>query len=67
MSISCTQAERDLLAAAIKSGVVRVNYQDRTVQYGSLPEMRAILAEMDEYLAGSAAPERHSRVAHTRG
>lgn len=67
MALQCTQAERDELASAIKSGVMRVAYADKTVQYHSIEQMRALLDEMDEYLAGSSAPARTSRAIYSRG
>jgi hypothetical protein len=66
MAITCTQAEHDALASAIKQGVTRVSYSDKSVQYESAAVMRATLAEMAEYLLGSAAPTRHSRAAFSR-
>lgn len=66
MALSCTQAERDALAEAIKAGASRVQYQDRTIQYASMAEMRAILSEMDEFLAGTAAKARSSRASFSR-
>lgn len=66
MAIECTQAEYDELAAAVKSGVMRVAYADKTVQYQSLADMRATLAEMGEYLAGTSAPSTYAKVAYSR-
>lgn len=66
MALTPTQAQRDALADAIMSGALRVSYQDKTVQYHSLAEMRSLLAEMDEALAGAAAPSRHARAAFSR-
>ena len=63
----CTQTERDELAAAIKSGVMRVGYGDKAIQYQSLADMRAVLAEMDEYLAGASATTRYARLGFSRG
>ena len=67
MALECTQAERDALAAALKSGVMRVSYSDRTVQYQTPDQMRIILAEMDSYLAGSNAPDSFARLEYGRG
>ena len=39
-----TQADLDVLDAAIKSGVVEVRYQDRTVRYRSMEELRSARA-----------------------
>jgi len=66
VAIASTQAERDALAEAIKSGITRVSYADKTVQYDSIANMRSILSEMDEYLAGSQAASRHSRASFSR-
>lgn len=66
MAIACTQAERDTLAAAIKSGIARVQYTDKMVVYESSAVMRSILAEMDEYLAGANAPTSYQRVSFSR-
>lgn len=66
MALACTQAEYDALADAIKSGVLRVAYADKMVTYQSLRDMRAVLTDMGDYLAGSAAPARHSRAAFKR-
>lgn len=66
MPLDCTQAERDALASAIKSGTSMVAYSDKTVKYASVDDMRKILAEMDAYLAGASAPPRHSRASFSR-
>lgn len=66
MAIECTQAEYDTLLAAIKSGVTRVAYSDKSVQYDSLVEMRKIAAEMKEFLDGSSSPARFSRASYSR-
>lgn len=66
MAIACTQAERDTLAEAIKSGISRVQYTDKLVVYESSAVMRSILAEMDEYLDGASAAPRQSRAAYSR-
>lgn len=55
-----TVQERDALKAAIASGVLSVRFADRTIQYQSLQEMRALLAEMNGQLAAaSGAPSYH--------
>lgn len=66
MAIACTQAERDALAEAIKSGISRVAYADKTVTYESSAVMRSILAEMDEYLLGSSATTSYRRITFRR-
>lgn len=66
MALECTPTERATLAAAIKAGYLRVAYADKIVQYQDAATMRSTLAEMDEYLAGSSAPSRHSRASFRR-
>jgi hypothetical protein len=52
-----TTTDRDALKAAIKDGVRSVSYSDRTTTYGSLAEMREVLAMIDAELdAGSETP-----------
>lgn len=46
-----TVQERDTLKKAIASGVLSVRFADRTIQYQSLDQMRALLAEMNASLA----------------
>jgi len=41
-----TQAQITALEEAIAAGVLRVSYDGKSVEYRSLKEMRAILAEM---------------------
>jgi hypothetical protein len=43
-----------------------VQYGDKRVRYASIADMRALLAEMDDYLAGSNAPDRFVRTSFTR-
>jgi hypothetical protein len=40
--MSFTQADLDAIDSAIKSGTLRVEYQDKKVQYRSLSEMKEI-------------------------
>ncbi len=57
MAAIYTQAEVDVLKAAIVSGVLVVSYDGppkRMVQYQSLPEMRALLASMIADIAQAA-------------
>lgn len=41
------------LKAAVASGVQEVQYNDRTVKYHSLVQMRSLLAEMEAALYGN--------------
>ena len=45
-----TVAQRDSLQAAIASGVQTVTFNNRTVTYHSLEQMRELLAEMNRQL-----------------
>ena len=49
-----TITERDALARAVASGVLSVQYNDRSITYQSLGDMRALLADMDRQI--TAAP-----------
>ena len=49
-----TQSDLDALKAAVGLGVLTVRYNDRTVTYQNLTEMRALLAEMNRQI--TAAP-----------
>lgn len=49
-----TQTEYDTLKAAVASGVQTVRYQDRTVVYHSLEQMRALLGEMERSISQNA-------------
>jgi len=53
-----TQADIDELKAAVRSGVLEVEYQGpprRRIVYQSLTEMRALLASMVGQVSGTAA------------
>ncbi|CAK0739365.1 Phage tail protein [Azospirillaceae bacterium] len=45
-----TEAQRDALRDAIASGVLRVSYDGRTVEYRSLNDLRAALREVESVL-----------------
>lgn len=57
-----TQADNAALKRAIKTGARRVEFGSgetrRVVEYRSLGEMKQILADMEEEVAGSLAPSR---------
>lgn len=64
-----TQADVDALAAAVKTGVLSVHYEGppaRTITYASLPEMRALLAEMVSQVQSQNKTRRRFRLAATR-
>ena len=48
------QAARDTLQRAIFSGVRRVQFTDRSVEYNSVDEMRKALADLDAQIAKAA-------------
>lgn len=61
-----TEADRDALREAIVLGASKVRYADgREATYRSLEEMRSILRQIEEELAGRR-DERTSVVAHLR-
>ena len=45
-----TEAQRDALREAIASGVLRVSYDGRTVEYRSLADLRAALRDVEAAL-----------------
>lgn len=55
MSGSYTPEQAAALRAAIARGVTRVRMNGEEVQYGSLTEMRALLADMERSLLPSPA------------
>ena len=59
-----TQAQRDALAEAVAAGILTVHFADRSVQYQSLAEMRALLSEMDRQLLATPT---HRLAAHSKG
>jgi hypothetical protein len=56
-----TQADADALRKAIAQGASRVQFQDRSVTYRSLDEMRQILALIENELAGAVGGKRRVR------
>lgn len=55
---SWTQADLDAIETAIKSGVSRVKYSDREVQYRSIDELRAIRDQIRRSLGQTDASGR---------
>ena len=49
--MSYTTAQRDALRAAIASGVLRLFYDGRNVEYRSMAELKAALNEVESALA----------------
>lgn len=46
-----TTSQRDALRQAIASGVLRLSYDGKTVEYRSLVDLKAALAEVEQSLA----------------
>lgn len=61
-----TQEDADKLRRAIASGALTVRYQDRTVTYRSLAEMRETLGMIEEELSGQRKARRF-KVGTTKG
>ncbi len=62
-----TQADRDKLAAAIATGARRVRFQTHEVEYQSMSDMRAVLAEMDEQLNPAGPAIRRTAAEYSSG
>ena len=57
-----TDAHRDALREAIASGVLRVSYDGRTVEYRSLADLRAALREVETALDPARRTVRQIRI-----
>ena len=57
-----TVAQRDALKRAIASGVLRLSYDGKTVDYRSLDELRAALNEVESALARSEGRSHTRRI-----
>ncbi len=57
-----TDAHRDALREAIASGVLRVSYDGRTVEYRSLADLRAALREVETALDPGRRTVRQIRI-----
>lgn len=65
--LTWTESDIETLRAALRTGVKRVRYRgppEREVEYQSLGEMRALLAEMVSQVAGTT---RYRRVKYSKG
>ncbi|MCP3916153.1 MAG: hypothetical protein GY711_11405 [bacterium] len=62
-----TQEQLDALEAAIAEGAQEVRYQDKSVRYNSLAEMRRLRAEMKRELGQAAKGPRNAVPRHTKG
>lgn len=69
MALTQSQLEtmRDALQTSMYKGVKRVTFQDRTVDYATIDEMRKALANLTDQLGSlSATPSRRSFAAFSR-
>ena len=62
-----TEAHRDALREAIASGVLRVSYDGRTVEYRSLAELRSTLREVEVALDPARRVTRQIRIIADKG
>lgn len=62
-----TEAQREALREAIASGVLRVSYDGRTVEYRSLAELRAALREVEAALDPVRRTTRQIRIRADKG
>lgn len=62
-----TEEDRRAIKKAIASGSKKVQYKDRQVEYRSLAELRGILREIEEELAGGKRPPRYIYPSHSKG
>lgn len=69
MTATYTEAQACALREALASGEHRVSFDGKTVEYRSVAEIRAALAEVEAALAMSAGrvPARQIRVTTTKG
>ncbi len=61
---SYTPAQRDALRQAIASGVLRLAYDGKTVEYRSMAELKTALNEVEQALArdSGAVPTRRIKI-----
>lgn len=62
-----TQAQRDALSEAIASGVLRVTYDGRTVEYRTLAELQAALRTVEAALDPARRTVRRILVSTDKG
>jgi hypothetical protein len=68
MALTVDQLEgmRDALLSAIGSGALRVQFADRSVQYGTPSELRAALTIIEKQIeAGGGGPKRPTQIVIT--
>jgi len=57
-----TTSQRDALKQAIASGVLRLSYDSKTVEYRSLADLKAALAEVEQGLAKDSGNPQTRRI-----
>lgn len=62
-----TQADIDKLKTIIASGVESAHYDHRGVRYQGLEQLRALLASMEQEVAGAAGRPSYRRVVTRKG
>ena len=62
-----TAADREALERALARGERRVTFGDKTVEYGSVDELRAALREVDAALAREAGRPKLRQIRVTTG
>ena len=67
LMIMYTEAQRDALRYAIASGVLRVSYDGRTVEYRSLSDLRTALREVEAALDPARRTVRQIRISADKG
>ena len=56
--MSYTQTQLDALRTAYAEGVLRVTFNNRTIEYRTLKEMKSIIAEMEDSIAGTSTSDK---------
>ncbi len=57
-----TQAQRDALRQAIVSGVLRLSYDGKTVEYRSMAELKSALNDVEQALARDSGEVQTRRI-----
>jgi len=60
--MSYTISQRDALRQAIASGVLRLSYEGKTVEYRSMSDLRAALNEVEQSLARENGRAQNRRI-----
>ncbi|MDD3028831.1 MAG: hypothetical protein PHS57_00915 [Alphaproteobacteria bacterium] len=60
--MSYTISQRDALRQAIASGVLRLSYEGKTVEYRSMSDLRAALNEVEQSLGRESGQAQNRRI-----